>query len=329
MASASAVGTTPRPVRSNSGAPSCASSWRHGGSAWAAARPAARGAQQAAGVEHGQEAAHQGPVETVRGRGMGMRICIAPVPDRQLLQTTATVHTARPSTSHLEPHDPSHRTRARRRRPLRRRRRAGLCRRRLARAGAAAPRPAPAAAAGVEWIDLPLADTAALAARAAGAACRGARRQPDLHPLGRRAAAAVPAGPGRWRSAGRALHAAGQRLQLRRGMPALLDEDTPQRPDTRKGRTARGDGRRAAAPRRGRAGQRGDPRRRLLRRGSGTWIDLAIAKDIGCRAGWSTPARWTVCTPGPTCPTWHVPSSPWPATAATAAACGCTSRATR
>ena len=64
MASAAPVGTTPRPVRSNSGAPSCASSsatWRLS-VGWLRAAALGGGAD-AAGVEDGEEAAHEGPVE--------------------------------------------------------------------------------------------------------------------------------------------------------------------------------------------------------------------------------------------------------------------------
>ncbi len=43
--------------------------------------------------------------------------------------------------------------------------------------------------------------------------------------------------------------------------------------------------------------------------GTGSWFDLAVLSQLA-RAGWSTPAPRTACTPGPICPTWRAPS--WP-----------------
>jgi hypothetical protein len=142
---------------------------------------------------------------------------------------------------------------------------AGLRRRRLARAGAGAP-PGRAARPASRPLTRAAGRHRRAGPRAAGASVVVHAVNPiytrwdaELLPL-------LRPGPGGGAAAGRALHAAGQRLQLRRSMPALLDEDTPQRPSTRKGRAARGDGSRAAARAARRAGQRGDPRRRLLRR---------------------------------------------------------------
>ena len=193
---------------------------------------------------------------------------------------------------------------------------AGLRRRRLARAGAGAARAGRAAAARRRGRRRARStDTEALAAPAAGAQRRRPRRQPALHPLGRRGAAAARARAWRSRSAwARTSCCRATSTTSARRMPALLREDTPQRPTHAQGRASawRSRPRLRGRARAGALRERGHPRRRLLRRrqrlAGSTWRSPSRC----ARASWSTPARWTCRMPGPTCPTWRAPSSRWP-----------------
>ena len=94
------------------------------------------------------------------------------------------------------------------------------------------------------------------------------------------------------------------------GMPALLREDTPQAAGHAKGRLRR----EMEHTLRDRADQ--GLRSVVIRAGdffgggTGSWLDRSSSSPSPA-ASCSTPARWTACTPGPTCPTWRAPSRPW------------------
>jgi nucleoside-diphosphate-sugar epimerase len=138
-------------------------------------------------------------------------------------------------------------------------------------------RPLPA---GVEWIDSALADTATLAARAAGSRVVVHAVNPiytrwdaELLPLFRQGLAVAEALGARFMLPGNVYNYGS-------GMPALLDEHTVARPDTCKAelRQAMEDElqRRAAAGLDSVVIRAGD----FFGGGSGTWIDQAMVKDI-------------------------------------------------
>jgi nucleoside-diphosphate-sugar epimerase len=143
---------------------------------------------------------------------------------------------------------------------------------------------------GCHEVVLPLADTAAIASAAIGASVVVHGVNPAYHRWDEEALPALHQGL----SVARALNARfflpGNVYGFGSTMPALLREDTPERPDTTKGRirVAMEDAMRAAAA----AGQRctviraGD----FFGCGSGSWIDQAVAKDI---------ARGRLVYPGP------------------------------
>jgi hypothetical protein len=114
------------------------------------------------------------------------------------------------------------------------------------------------------------------------AARGGARRQPDLHTLGRRVAAAVPPGPGAGRALGARFMLPGNVYNYGSGHARAAERRHVAAARHRKGRTARGHGRRDAAQRAA-AGldsvviRAGD----FFGGGSGTWLDQAMVKDIG------------------------------------------------
>jgi nucleoside-diphosphate-sugar epimerase len=141
--------------------------------------------------------------------------------------------------------------------------------------------PALPAVPGVEWIDTPLGDTAALAARAAGSNVVVHAVNPiytrwdaELLPLFRQGLAVAEALGARFMLPGNVYN-------YGTGMPALLNEDTVARPDTRKAelRVAMEDElqRRAATGLDSVVIRAGD----FFGGGSGTWIDQAMVKDIG------------------------------------------------
>ena len=143
---------------------------------------------------------------------------------------------------------------------------------------------------GCHEVVLPLTDAAGLASAAHGASVVVHGVNPAYHRWDEEALPALHQGL----SVARALNARfflpGNVYGFGSTMPALLREDTPERPDTTKGRirVAMEDAMRAAAA----AGQRctviraGD----FFGCGSGSWIDLAVAKDI---------ARGRLVYPGP------------------------------
>ena len=141
--------------------------------------------------------------------------------------------------------------------------------------------PALPAVPGVEWIDTPLGDTAALAARAAGSNVVVHAVNPiytrwdaELLPLFRQGLAVAEALGARFMLPGNVYN-------YGTGMPALLNEDTVARPDTRKAelRVAMEDElqRRAVTGLDSVVIRAGD----FFGGGSGTWIDQAMVKDIG------------------------------------------------
>jgi nucleoside-diphosphate-sugar epimerase len=141
--------------------------------------------------------------------------------------------------------------------------------------------PALPAVPGVEWIDTPLGDTAALAARAAGSSVVVHAVNPiytrwdaELLPLFRQGLAVAEALGARFMLPGNVYN-------YGTGMPALLNEDTVARPDTRKAelRVAMEDElqRRAVTGLDSVVIRAGD----FFGGGSGTWIDQAMVKDIG------------------------------------------------
>ena len=118
-------------------------------------------------------------------------------------------------------------------------------------------------------------------------------------------------GPGA--AAGRAVHAARQRLQLRPDHAGAVAPPTPPSAPAR----ARANNAASSKP----SWPIAPPAIACAVSSSAPVTSTAMAPAAGStwrsrrrsfKAGWSTQARPTCRTPGPTCPTWHAASWPWP-----------------